>query len=191
MLNFTALDLGGNLFTANSVPLADRPILLSFDYLGLGTSGSDPDDTGGMLRRIEFYRQSVGRSRLWAGRHVPARIAGLGRATRTLSSSSMTAPGITMRSMSRPSSRTVNGLQGAHFMFEDWADSGGVAGDVYFDSIRVFTRSTRLTPVPESDRAVVMGILLVGGMAVHWLVRRRATRARAHRNIRFCVTNPG
>jgi hypothetical protein len=139
VVTFTGLAANGDLFTI--IPLlvsTNQRHVLSFDYLGLAQEGSVPDNFGGFLgiaTSVDDWQQ--GRS--WLAGTDP---------------SGITPPmGVELvddgawHHYEIDISRWVqqSGVSSFHLMLEDWRDIGGVAGDVFFDNIRLAE-----IPRPES-----------------------------------------
>lgn len=138
VLTFTELDANGNLFSAApiSVTNSNQQYELSFDYLGLPQADSVPGNLGGFLglaTSVDEWQQG----RYWlAGTDV---------------SGINTSMGVELRDDGAWHHYKIDvtplvqqaGLAEVHLMVEDWRDIGGVAGDVYFDNIRLVAGKAR------------------------------------------------
>jgi hypothetical protein len=133
VLTFTGLNAGGDIFTANALPVGDsnQHYVVKFDYLGLAQTGSVPGNLGGFLGVFV----SISDPHYW--------IAGTDqRGLNTPLSIELTDDGawhhyeIDITPIVRE-----NHLTQVHLMVEDWNESGGVPGDAYFDDIQLVLTS--------------------------------------------------
>ena len=121
VLTFTGQSTAGDLFSTNLFS-SSNSILISFDYLGLATEESVAGDLGGFLG---ISPGLPGDNQTWlAGTQEP----------NFPEAFSLIDDGQWHRV-----SITVDGASAGafHLMLEDWAMSGGVAGDAYFDNVEV------------------------------------------------------
>ncbi len=143
-LTFDTLESAGEIFTAEMIDFNDSGIaFVNFDYLGFSRGGSSFNNYGGFAG---FAAATPGEHHWTHG---------------TLGSSTTR---IDMKDNNRWHSysfeihqRTVFGgdAPGFFLMFEDFAGSGGVAGDVYFDNIVVNN-----IPTPGAGALVAMSFCL-------------------------------
>jgi RNA polymerase sigma factor (sigma-70 family) len=138
VVTFAALAANGDLFTVEPISLLNTSYryVLSFDYLGLVQNGSPPDNLGGFLGlalSVDEWQQ--GRS--W--------VAGTDASGLTPSFGVKLVDDGTWHHYEIDISRFVQqaGFSTCHLMLEDWRDIGGVAGDVFFDNIRLVARVPR------------------------------------------------
>ena len=137
VLTFTALDVGGNIFSAAPVSSL-TPVIIRFDYLGLAIPGSVPGDLGGFFGLASSQSQV---SRDW------------------LASTSPQWPGtfqLTDDGHWHTVQLTWPGLGSPTYVaVEDWIGSGGVPGDVFFDNIQIST-----APEPSTLWLAAAGLLV-------------------------------
>ncbi len=159
VLAFTALGSAGDIFTSQQIVLTPgETYQIAFDYLGLPSPAANAGNLGGF----------AGLSEDLPGRHLWY------FATSTASGASdvlvddgqwasyvyeFTAP-VTFTFFGGGTGNSV------HLMFEDFGGSGGVAGDVYFDNVRL----SSAVPEPAS------GVLLGGAILALVALRRRLGR---------------
>ena len=145
VLTFTALDAGGNIFSAQPVSSLS-PAFIRFDYLGLPGPGSVPGDLGGFLG-LATSRSEV--SRVWLASTSPQWPATF----QLVDDGHWHTIQMAMPNLGSPT----------YLAMEDWVGSGGIPGDVFFDNIQVST-----APEPSPLLLLAAGIWLA-------LRRRRQT----------------
>jgi hypothetical protein len=133
VLTFNALNLGGDMFGSEVEVAPGNTYLLSFEYLGLfdPVSGANPDNLGGT---IGFAEDTPGGHRWLAGTTTEGGIEtdslvddGQWRSYSFEFDPFVPAPFYS----GDPTNNTVRA------MVQDWVGSGGVAGDAFFDNIRL------------------------------------------------------
>ena len=142
VLTFTELKANGDMFSAAPISVADttQQYVVSFDYLGLAQRGSAPGNLGGFLgiaTSIDDWQQG----RYWLAGTDPSGIN--------------TRIGIELADDGTWHHYEIDitplislaGLTEVHLMLEDWADIGGVAGDVFFDNVRLVANKRRVSRV--------------------------------------------
>lgn len=123
VLTFTGLNAAGDIFTVESFA-SSGSITLSFDYLGLPMEGSVPNDLGGFFG-IDESPPNAG---VWLAGTSPI----YSDAFALVDDGQWHTIVLTLKGQTNP----------FHLMMEDWVTSDGVAGDVYFDNIRVEVADT-------------------------------------------------
>lgn len=150
VLSFTQLGFGGSLLS-NSFVSSTGWFSLSFDYLGQPSQGGVAGNLGGYLG---VSSGSFSGGEMW--------LAGTGSASGTpialIDDGAWHHYTLSFQS-------TIG--QSLRLKLEDFDGSGGVAGDVYFDNVRL----TSAVPEPSSVAMALAGLM---GLVV---VRRRANRA--------------
>ncbi|MBW4496571.1 MAG: hypothetical protein KME26_26535 [Oscillatoria princeps RMCB-10] len=122
-LSFTDFGSGGDIFTLQSFSSPSEIYRLSFDYLGLARPQSEEGDLGGF---VGYGATLSGNADLW--------LAGTGKDSINLSPDFRELPDTGQwESISIPFATA----ESIHLTFEDFVSSGGIAGDVYFDNIRL------------------------------------------------------
>lgn len=133
VLTFDALNLGGDMFSSQVEVVQGNTYLLSFEYLGLliPDSGANPDDLGGT---IGFSEDTPGGHRWLTGTTTEGGIEtdllvddGQWRSYSFEFDPFVPGPFYS----GNPSNNTIRA------MVQDWVGSGGVAGDAFFDNIRL------------------------------------------------------
>ncbi|MGE3308324.1 MAG: hypothetical protein AB7O66_00020 [Limisphaerales bacterium] len=168
VITFTGLNLGGDIFTSAAINLPNGDAFqVSFEYLGLPTPNSVPHDTGGFFGLSENFPGNhmwyYGTSTLYAAPGY----------------SDMLIDDGTWHTYTFDFVPPLSGLNNdLHLMFEDWVDSGGVAGDAYFDNIVL--RSVTPGIVPEASTWVAG--LTIGIGAIGAGLRRRLIGGRSPRS---------
>lgn len=134
VVTFTARKKAGDIFTVESLP-SSGPLQIQFDYLGLPRPGSIADDLGGYLGLSPGLNDG-----LW--------LAG---------TSTLYYPNLHQLVDDGDWHRIVLVVTppspSPHLMLEDWIESGGIEGDVYFDRIVV-----TVVPEPSSLALVLLGL---------------------------------
>jgi PEP-CTERM motif len=161
VLTFSGLNLGGDIFTATKVSLASVSFpMLSFDYLGLAQLGSVPGDLGGFLgisRQLDIKDAATdGVEHFWLAGTIPYGSAyGAGFEAQQLVDDGL------WRSYEIALSPyvTSKGMADVYVMIEDFVSSGGVAGDAYFDNIRIYAATI---PEPTTLALMTLGIAGIG-----------------------------
>jgi hypothetical protein len=131
VLTFTNLSQSGDVFTREVISNADS-VEISFDYLGLAKPGSVPGDLGGFLGIAKDWTDT--------GSFFAGTQAGY--------------PGVTLRLIDDGAWHRVSylirsgSIPSFHLTIEDFIDSRGVAGDAYFDNIKIKT-----VPVSKAESA--------------------------------------
>jgi len=139
VLGFTDWNWEGDIFTINTFSNPAGNYTLSFDYLGDPTQGGVPDDLGGYIGysyglpgiHIWLAGTSVG----WGG---PDLLPDTGNWEHLTINFTASGP--------------------FHLMLEDFKDSYGVRGDVYFDNIVLKDSSV----IPEPSTLLLFGFSLLG-----------------------------
>jgi hypothetical protein len=150
VLSFTALTGAGDVFTIATVTSPNNEFKVSFDYLGMPGLGGTPGDLGG------FFGISKGLpgDHYWvAGTgSYPAPIPLVDDGQWHHYDLTFTSP---------------YGASAVHFMLEDYAGSGGVAGDIFFDNL-VFGDSVSVDQhidVSEPSTLALFSLFCVGLVA--------------------------
>jgi hypothetical protein len=135
-MRFTVLSANGDIFTAASLPVMkiNERYLLSFDYLGLAQSGSVTGNLGGFIGLVDS-----GQNRHWlAGTDLSGLNTPVGIELADDGAWHHYEIDITAYVQDR-------GITSVRLVVEDWNTSGGVAGDVYFDNIKLLARGGGFT----------------------------------------------
>jgi hypothetical protein len=137
VLNFTALNFGGDIFTASMLDLTglSGPFVLSFDYLGLADGDPDPNDLGGFIGiALSLTPASQGTDHFWlAGTQPPQAFNGDNfSAFQPIDDGTWHHYDIDFTTIV-----TTENLTSIYIMLEQWAGSGGLPGHVYFDNIQL------------------------------------------------------
>ena len=158
VLTFTGLNFSGDIFTQSIIPFTDySQVFVEFRYLGLAQAQSVPDNFGGFFG-VALNQNPSGNASWIAGTDTSA-ANGLGfQGDHLLDDSNWHSYHIEITPI-----LTNNNINAMFLMMEDWGGAGGVAGDAYFDDIKV-------TGVPEPTS---LSLLLLGSLAV---LRRRSLR---------------
>lgn len=147
VLTFTALNAGGDIFTTATFAPSGS-ITVSFDYLGLQMPGSVPGDLGGFLG---LAPASVFYGGTWIAGTSPSGV-NYSNAVHLIDDGQWHSYSV-----------TVNGPVGPfNLMVEDWAGSGGVPGDAYFDNIQI-------TAVPEPAESALCAAAALAFLSVRRL----------------------
>lgn len=156
-LSFTTLKSGGDIFSLNSFSSPSQTYRLSFDYLGLPKRWSQPNDLGGFVG----YRTTLsGDADLW--------LAGTSRNSIKLSSNFLELPDTGKWEATSILFTTSKSIR---LTFEDFTGSRGVAGDVYFDNVRLEAMVPTSKSVPEPTS--VFGLLLVSIFSFGSLLKKK------------------
>lgn len=132
VLNFTALNVFGDIFSANPVLSTSGEYRLSFDYLGLAKPGSTPNNLGGFIGySLDNLRE---KSNIW--------LAGT-------SGASGASPILEDNGQWHSYTFAFNTSSPVAVMIEDFSGSGGVAGDAYFDNVKLEAVGVVDKSVPE------------------------------------------
>ena len=152
VLNFTALNAGGDIFTATTFDsTTSDDFILSFYYLGLDTGSGTPDNLGGFIG----YSEGLPGSHHWlggTGGGYPDLLPDTGQWEQVIIPF------------------TVGG--NIHLMLEDFSGSGGIAGDAYFDNI-VLTDLKGTSPVPVPGTILLFSTGLAGLAGVRLRNRKK------------------
>ena len=124
-LSFTDFGSGGDIFTLESFISPSAVYRLSFDYLGLAGPGSVAGDIGGFVGYGDTLSENAD---VW--------LAGTSRNSINLAPNFLDLPD-TGRWESIKIPFTTS--ESIHLTFEDFVSSRGVAGDAYFDNVRLET----------------------------------------------------
>jgi hypothetical protein len=132
VLTFTALNAGGDIFTAATLPVSDsnRLYILKFDYLGVGTMNSGDFGLGGFIG-------------LWVSGTEPHYwVAGTTEfGLNTPWSVLLRDDGVWYHyEIEITPLIWSNHLTQVYLMLEDWISSGGIPGDAYFDNVQLVAR---------------------------------------------------
>jgi hypothetical protein len=146
VLSFTGLNSGGDIYSTATVSAnAGDLITLSFDYLGMPGQGN-PGNLGG------FAGISAG----YPGNHTWG--AGTDLAYVGVPQGDLVDDGAwhsyIITFLAGSSHQTGGTIDTVHMMFEDFVGSGGVAGDAYFDNVKL-----EAVPEPASMAALALGAL--------------------------------
>jgi hypothetical protein len=135
VLNFTATNYGGDIFTALPVSLCcvTGNLVLSFDYLGLANGDPTPKDLGGFLGICtDLAPASEGVDHFWIAGTDPGAI------THVPFFTSIVLPDDGAwhhYDLDITSIITNTGISFIYIMMEQWSGTGGLPGHVYFDNI--------------------------------------------------------
>jgi len=156
-LSFISRKSGGDIFTLNSFSSPSQIYRLSFDYLGLPKSGSQPNDLGGFVG----YRTSLsGDADSW--------LAGTSRNSIKLSSNFLELPDTGKWESIYISFTTNKSIQ---LTLEDYFYSWGVAGDVYFDNIHLEAMVPNTKSVPEPTN--LFGLMIVSIFSIGSMLKKK------------------
>ncbi len=136
-LSFTQLNSGGDIFTTAN-PFSAGDYILTFDYLGLTNMGGTQDNIGGFIG----ISQGLPGSHIWLA----------GTSFSSGGGNSLIDDG---QWHSYQISFTAN--YDFHLMLEDFAGSGGVAGDALFDNVRLDSPA-----IPEPATMFLLGTGIAG-----------------------------
>lgn len=134
-MNFTQLNSAGDIFSSGAYSSPNSKFKLSFDYLGDPTLGGSAGNLGGF----------IGHSFGLPGSH--SWLAGT-------SGASSAAPILIDDGAWHHYSIEFTTAGSIHVMIEDFSGSGGVAGDAYFDNVR-------LESVPAPSALLLLGLGLL------------------------------
>lgn len=131
VLTFTGVNAAGDIFSAARLEFSGpRRYILSFDFLGRST-GPTPDEFGGFIGISAS--PAADPVQFWlAGTYLPALNAPAPVATQLVADGQWHHYAIDITPVVLAAQ-----LTGTHLMLEDWNDRGSVAGDVYFDNVRL------------------------------------------------------
>ena len=149
-LSFNSRKSGGDIFTRNSFSSPSQIFRLSFDYLGLAKPWSQPNDLGGF---VGYRTTSSGDADSW--------LAGTSNYSIKLAPDFFDLPN---RGKWETISILFNTNKSIQFTLEDYLYSWGVAGDVYFDNIRLeaMVPTTKSVPEPSSFVGLLTTMILSG-----------------------------
>ena len=149
VLKFTNRTTSGDIFTQSIIPFAGySQVFVEFRYLGLAQAQSVSDNFGGFFG-VTLNLNPSGNASWIAGTDSSA-ANGLGfQGVHLIDDGSWHSYQIDITPI-----LTNNSIDAMYLMAEDWIDAGGVAGDAYFDSVKV-------TGVPEP---VSYALLLLGSL---------------------------
>ncbi|MBI5330866.1 MAG: PEP-CTERM sorting domain-containing protein [Betaproteobacteria bacterium] len=153
VLSFNRLGSAGSIYTTDLITSSGN-FTVSFEYLGRLGQGGAPNDLGGFFG----ISQGLPGTHYW--------VAGTGSYPAPID---LIDDG-TWHSYTLTFASPVGSL--VHLMYEDYAGSGGVAGDVYFDNIRFNDQNVPPAPfqaVPEPLSTALFGV----GLAALGFSRRR------------------
>lgn len=149
-LSFTSRQSGGDIFSLQSFSSHSQTYRLSFDYLGLTNRWSRPNDLGGFVG----YRTTLsGDADSW--------LAGTSHNSIKLVPNFLELPDTGKWEPISISFTTDKSIQ---LTLEDYFYSWGVAGDVYFDNIKLETILPPTKSVPEP--APILGLLTVAILTI-------------------------
>ncbi len=156
VLGFNRLGAGGSVFGKTVVSGPTSIFTLTFDYLGMPGRGGVAGDLGGYIGvAADGYENTIGYWIGGTGSHLtPIALIDDGQ---WHSYSFTWTSGIGNR---------------LRVMAEDWAGSGGVAGDAFFDNI-VLTNGTTPNNVPEPGSLALVVLGLAAATAGKWRHARR------------------
>jgi hypothetical protein len=144
VLNFTSLIAAGDMFTATPIS-ASGPLLISFDYLGIPGLGGVPGDLGGFLGvAFNLNPTVINGDHIW------------------LSGTKDTFPGVTTPLIDDGTWHHYDivldgtALGVFRLIVEDFFDSGGVAGDAFFDNIVISS-----VPEPTTSTLLIAGFVFI------------------------------
>jgi len=146
VLTFSALNSSGDIFATETgfALIPGYEYTVSFDYVGMLGQGAPADpDLGGY----------AGLSEGLADRHLWYYATG-----DASGASPVLVDDGQWRNYSYDFTAPISDWTSVHLMFEDFSGSGGVAGDAYFDNIRL-----SVVPVPG---AVLLGVLGLGAVGL-------------------------
>jgi hypothetical protein len=125
VLYFTNLASGGDTFLSSPIVLSG-PITVSFDYLGLPGLGGTPGDLGGFLGAVySLTATTLGTDLFW---YAGTQDSYPGLLVNLVDDGAWHSYSFQLNASAMPA---------FHLMLEDFAGSGGVACDAYFDNIAV------------------------------------------------------
>lgn len=147
VLNFTSLNVSGDVFPTTPIPKKNySKVLLNFDYLGLAQPGSANGNIGGFI--------AVGCTGWTAGTDP----RGLGYIGFDFTKTELIDDGL-WHSYSLDVTARVQAceLSFIPLTVEDWLESGGIAGDAYFDNIRLVATDVPRPKITIGSSSVLEG----------------------------------
>ena len=151
VLKFTALNMGGDIFTINTFSSLTGNFILSFDYLGLDSGPGLDGNLGGFIG----YGYSSGGASVWLG--------GTGGSYPDLLPDTNQWEHVVI---------SFSDFNSINLTLEDWSGSAGIPGDAYFDNI-LLTDETGPSSLPVPEPSTV--ILFCGSIAGLIIFRKHLT----------------
>lgn len=143
VLNFTALNSGGDVFSIDPLLSTSGEYRLSFDYLGITQPGSVPNNLGGFAG----YSFGLPGSHFW--------LAGT-------SGASGADPILEDDGNWHSYEFTFETSNAVRIMLEDFSGSGGIAGDAYFDNVKLEAVGVVNETIPEASVSLFVYLGLAG-----------------------------
>lgn len=165
VLNFSGFNWSGDIFSGLINTSGHSGIILSFDYLGLAVPGSNAGNLGGFVG-ISDSLDPQASGAAWVAGTEPSAVNGLGQ-----NGIEILDDGIWHHyEIELTQLLANNNISAFRVMLEDWGDAGGVAGDAYFDNVKV-------QAVPDTTGNVALSMAAGGLLLLHRRFRSQSYSA--------------